>query len=247
MSAAALILGTIGVLYGAFLAFAQTDAKRLVAYTSISHLGFALLGIYTGTRLGLQGAIVILLAHGLSTGGLFIVVGVLQERFHTRRLDELGGLWSSLPRLGGITMVLALASLGLPGLANFVGEFLVLTGAFAVNRPVAVIASVGFVLSSIYSLWLIYRVFQGPERASHPGLDLNAREVAVFGVILAAIVWIGVYPQPVLQAAGSLVEFLVNPPVGVTSPSGAAGTNSAARQMEPVADNGSLEVVRDRP
>jgi NADH-quinone oxidoreductase subunit M len=160
LAPAAMILGTIGVLYGAFLAFAQVDAKRLVAYTSISHLGFALLGIYTGTRLGLQGAIVVLLAHGLSTGGLFIVVGILQERFHTRRMDELGGLWSSMPRLGGVALVLALASLGLPGLANFVGEFLVLTGAFAVSPVLAAVAAVGFVLSSIYSLWLIYRIFR---------------------------------------------------------------------------------------
>ncbi len=247
MSEPALILGTIGVLYGAFLAFAQVDAKRLVAYTSISHLGFALVGIYTGTRLGLQGAIVILLAHGLSTGGLFIVVGVLQERFHTRRLDELGGLWSSLPRLGGITMVLALASLGLPGLANFVGEFLVLTGAFAVNRPVAVVASVGFVLSSIYSLWLMYRVFQGPARESRLGVDVRAREMAVFGIIIAAIVWIGVYPQPVLEAAGPLVEFLVNPPTGIASPPGSASTDAAAQQVEPVPANGLLEAIHDRP
>jgi NADH-quinone oxidoreductase subunit M len=240
MSEAALILGTIGVLYGAFLAFAQTDAKRLVAYTSISHLGFALLGIYTGTRLGLQGAIVILLAHGLSTGGLFMAVGILQERFHTRRMDELGGLWSSLPRLGGVTMVLALASLGLPGLANFVGEFLVLTAAFAVSRPVAVIASVGFVLSSIYSLWLMYRVFQGPERESRTGLDLGAREMAVFAVIIAAIVWIGVYPQPVLKAAGPLVEFLATPPAGSVSPSGSAGVDTSALQAGPAAAYGSF-------
>ena len=202
----AMILGTVGVLYGAFLAFAQVDAKRLVAYTSISHLGFALLGIYTGTRLGLQGAIVILLAHGLSTGGLFIVVGILQERFHTRRMDELGGLWSSLPRLGGVALVLALASLGLPGLANFVGEFLVLTGAFAVSPALAAIAAVGFVLSSIYSLWLIYRVFQGPERETHPTPDLGLREMVVFGAIIAGIVWLGLYPQPVLRTTAPHVE-----------------------------------------
>jgi NADH-quinone oxidoreductase subunit M len=243
---AGMILGTIGVLYGAFLAFAQTDAKRLVAYTSISHLGFALLGIYTGTRLSLQGAIVILLAHGLSTGGLFMVVGTLQERFHTRRLDELGGLWSSVPRLGGITMVLALASLGLPGLANFVGEFLVLTGTFAVSRPVAVIASVGFVLSSVYSLWLVYRIFQGPERESRPGLDLGAREMAVFGVIIAGIVWIGVYPQPVLRTAEPTVESLVNPVTGVRDPSRSINRDLATRQMKPAVAYSSLEAMHDR-
>jgi len=245
MAGAAMTLGTIGVLYGAFLAFAQSDAKRLVAYTSISHLGFALLGIYTGTRLGLQGAIVILLAHGLSTGGLFIVVGALQERLHTRRMDELGGLWSSMPRLGGVTMVLALASLGLPGLANFVGEFLVLTGAFAVSRSLAVIASIGFILSLIYSLWLIYRVFQGPQRESRPNVDLDAREMAVFGAIIMGIVWLGVYPQPVLRAAGPAVESLVNREAGVESPPRSIETNTAAWWVGPAVVSSSLEAMHD--
>jgi NADH-quinone oxidoreductase subunit M len=207
---AALILGTIGILYGAFLAFAQIDAKRLVAYTSISHLGFALLGIYAGNRLALQGAIIVLLAHGLSTGGLFIIVGALQERLHTRRMDELGGLWSSMPRMGGVALFLAVASLGLPGLANFVGEFLVLTGTFAVNPPLAAVAAVGFVLSSIYSLWLIYRVFQGPQRQTRPTADLGRRELAIFACLIAVIVWLGIYPQPVLNAARPTVDSLTS-------------------------------------
>jgi len=205
----AMILGTAGILYGAFLAFAQQDVKRLVAYTSVSHLGFALLGIYAGTAMALQGAIVILLAHGLSTGGMFIVVGALDERFHTRRLDELGGLWATTPRLGGVALFLALALLGLPGLANFVGEFLVLTGTFAVSPTLAVLGAVGFVLSSIYSLSLIYRVFHGPARASVTVADLGAREMAVFSLIIAAIVWLGVYPQPVLDTARPQVESLL--------------------------------------
>ncbi len=245
MAGAAMALGTIGVLYGAFLAFAQPDAKRLVAYTSISHLGFALLGIYTGTRLGLQGAIVILLAHGLSTGGLFVVVGILQEHFRTRRLDEFGGLWSSMPRLGGVAMVLAMASLGLPGLANFVGEFLVLTGAFGVSPSLAVIASIGFILSLIYSLWLMYRVFQGPQRASHPGVDLGAREMAVFGAIIAGILWLGVYPQPVLRAAEPAVESLVNQEAGIGSPPRSIGIDTAARRIAPTIGNSSLEAMHD--
>jgi len=210
LAKAAMILGTIGILYGAFLAFAQVDAKRLVAYTSISHLGFALLGIYAGNRLALQGAIVVLLAHGLSTGGLFLVAGALEERFHTRRMDELSGLWSSLPRMGGVAMFLAVASLGLPGLANFVGEFLVLTGTFAVSPILAALAAVGFVLSSIYSLWLIYRLFQGPERRPKEAVDLGGREMAIFGVIIAALVWLGLYPQPVLNTSKPTVDSLVS-------------------------------------
>lgn len=204
-----MILGTAGILYGAFLAFAQLDAKRLVAYTSVSHLGFVLLGIYAGTPLALQGAIVVLLAHGLSTGGLFVVVGALDERFHTRRIDELGGLWAATPRLGGVALFLALASLGLPGLVNFVGEFLVLTGTFAVSPTLAAVAALGFLLSSVYSLWLIYRVFQGPERHLRVAPDLDTREMVMFALVIVAIVWLGVYPQPVLDTAGPHVESLL--------------------------------------
>lgn len=216
----AMVLGTAGILYGAFLAFAQQDAKRLVAYTSVSHLGFVLLGIYAGTPLALQGAIVILLAHGLSTGGLFVVVGALQERFHSRRLDELGGLWAATPHLGGVALFLALASLGLPGLANFVGEFLVLMGTFAVSPTLAAISALGFLLSSVYSLWLMYRVFQGPECHLRVAPDLGLREMVVFGFIIAGIVWLGVYPQPVLDAARPQVESLLTPTTGPASMTG---------------------------
>jgi NADH-quinone oxidoreductase subunit M len=205
-----MVLGVIGILYGAFLAFAQIDIKRLVAYTSVSHLGFALLGIYAGNRLALQGAVVVLLAHGLSTGGLFAIVGVLQGRLHTRRIDELSGLWSSMPQLGGVALFLTLASLGLPGLANFVGEFLVLTGVYMVNPILAAVGTVGFVLSSIYALWLIYRVFHGPLQQSRPTADLGTREMLVFGLLIILLLWLGLYPQPVLNAAATSVESLVS-------------------------------------
>jgi NADH-quinone oxidoreductase subunit M len=230
----AMILGVAGILYGAFLAFAQPDAKRLVAYTSVSHLGFVLLGIYAGTNLALQGAIVILLAHGLSAGGLFIVVGAVQERLHTRQLDELGGLWSSMPRLGGVALLLALASLGLPGLANFVGEFLVLTGTFAVSPTLAAIGAIGFVLSSVYSLWLIYRVFQGPQRQAVKAVDLGAREMVIFSLIIAAILWLGLYPQPVLNTARPPVESLLN---SITHVEGEPGSQPQTVSFEaPAAD-----------
>ena len=208
ISQVAMVLGVVGILYGAFQAFGQSDAKRLVAYSSVSHLGFVLLGVYAGTSLALYGAIVILLAHGLSTGGLFIVVGILQERFHTRRMDALGGLWSSMPRLGGVALFLALASLGLPGLANFVGEFLVLTGTYAVRPVWAALGALGFVLSSVYSLWLIYLVFHGPGRQeSRPG-DIDGREMLVFGGLIAAILWLGLYPQPILNVVRPQVDSL---------------------------------------
>jgi NADH-quinone oxidoreductase subunit M len=221
LAPAAMILGVVGILYGAFTAFGQSDAKRLVAYTSVSHLGFVLLGIYAGTALTMEGTVVILLAHGLSTGGLFAAVGALQERFHTRRMDELGGLWAATPRLGAVMLLFALASLGLPGLANFVGEFLVLVGTFAVNPVLAGVAALGFVLSSVYSLWLIYRVFQGPQPQSRPAADLGPREVFVFGLMIAAVIWLGLYPAPVLNTARPVVSSLISSVTPVAEPTSA--------------------------
>src|SRR6185503_5614264 len=126
----AMLLGVIGILYGAVLAFAQTDLKRLVAYTSVSHMGFVLLGVFALNEIAMQGALIQILAHGISTGALFVLVGALDERIHTRNLDNMGGLWAVVPRMGAVTMLFALASLGLPCLGNFVGEFLVLFGAY---------------------------------------------------------------------------------------------------------------------
>lgn len=224
----AMILGVVGILYAAFQAFGQSDTKRLIAYSSISHMGFVLLGIYAGTRLTLQGTVIILLAHGLSSGGLFIAAGILQQRLQTRRMDALGGLWQSMPRLGGVTLVLALASLGLPGLANFVGEFLVLVGTYAVSPSLAAVGALGLVFSSIYSLWLVSQVFQGPARQQDMGPDLGGREGLVLGVIVAGILGLGVYPQPVMNAVRPQVDSLVN------SLTNAKGTAVGQEVPEPV-------------
>jgi NADH-quinone oxidoreductase subunit M len=202
----AMVLGVIGILYGAVLAFAQRDAKRLVAYTSISHLGFVLLGVFAGNLLSLQGAVIIILAHGLSTGGLFILVGILQERLHTRDMSKMGGLWASVPRMGGVGLFLALASLGLPGLGNFVGEFLVLAGTWRVSPVLTSIAAVGFVLSAIYSLWFIQKVFHGPQEQVRQIADLGLREMAVMCVIMAGLLWLGLFPQPILDSARSTLN-----------------------------------------
>ncbi|MGA2070171.1 MAG: NADH-quinone oxidoreductase subunit M [Sedimentisphaerales bacterium] len=198
---AAMILAVVGIVYGAVLAFAQRDIKRLVAYTSISHLGFVLLGIFAGNMFALQGAVIIILAHGLSTGGLFILAGAIQERIHTRDMDKMGGLWATVPRMGGVAMFLALASLGLPGLGNFVGEFLVLLGAWQVSPALTVIASTGFIFSAIYSLWLIQKIFHGPAKQDMQIPDLGIREMAVMCLIMAGIILLGVYPQPMLDSA----------------------------------------------
>ena len=199
----AMILAVIGILYGALLAFAQTDLKRLVAYTSISHMGFVLLGIFAGNELALQGALLQILCHGLSTGALFILVGALQERTGTRDLNRLAGLWAAAPRMGGVAMFLALASLGLPGLGNFIGEFLVLLGTYQYNVPLAVLASLGLIVATVYSLWIIQRAFHGPNREGWKLADLGPREMAVMGVLMAALVWLGIYPSPVFKMAGS--------------------------------------------
>jgi NADH-quinone oxidoreductase subunit M len=202
----AMVLGVVGILYGAVLAFAQTDLKRLVAYTSVSHLGFVLLGIFAGNGLALQGAVMQMICHGISTGALFILVGALQERIHTRDLTRMGGLWAAVPRMGGVAMVFTLASLGLPGLGNFVAEFLVLVGAYQVTLVLTVVAAVGLVAATVYALSLIQRAFHGPGAGGWRLPDLTVRDMAIMTALIAAIVWLGIYPQPVLDTAGATLQ-----------------------------------------
>jgi NADH-quinone oxidoreductase subunit M len=193
-------IGVAGILYAAVLAFAQHDLKRLIAYTSISHMGFVLLAVFAGNALALQGAVIIILSHGLSTGSLFFMAGALQDRLHTRDMNRMGGLWSVVPRMGGFGLFFALASLGLPGLGNFVGELLVLLGTFAVSPPAAFLATLGFIAAMVYSLWMVQRVFAGPYGGAGGLADLDAREFAVFGAQALALLFLGLYPQPVLDS-----------------------------------------------
>jgi NADH-quinone oxidoreductase subunit M len=197
-----MVLGVIGILYGALLASAQTDLKRLVAYTSVSHLGFVLVGIFSGNRLGLQGAWVMMLAHGLSTGALFMLVGALQQRMHTRDLDRMGGLWATTPRLGGAMLLFVMASMGLPGLGDFIGEYLTLQGAWSANRAVAIAAAAGVVASTTYGLRMLQGVLQGGNVHGWKLPDLTAREWLMSGTMAAALLWLGLNPQPVLNASG---------------------------------------------
>lgn len=193
----ALGLGVVGILYGAVVALGQSDLKRLVAYTSIAHLGFVLLGVYAWNELALQGALMQMLCHGISTGALFMLVGALQERIHTRDTGQMGGLWAVVPRMGGVAMLFALASLGLPGLGNFVGEFLVLLGVYRVSPAAAILGTVGLVFATVYSLALIQRAFHGPALKTWKIPDLSLREITILGAMIVIIVWLGVYPQPV--------------------------------------------------
>lgn len=198
---AAMLLGVAGILYGAKLAYAQTDLKRLVAYTSVSHMGFVMLGVFAMNQLAFQGVIMQIICHGVSTGALFILVGALQERIHTRDMNRMGGLWGTVPRMGGVAMLFALASLGLPGLGNFIAEFLVLVGTYQASILFTVLAALGLIASTIYSLRIIQRVFHGGQEEEWTITDFNAREMLVMGLMIAVIVWLGLYPQPVLNTS----------------------------------------------
>jgi NADH-quinone oxidoreductase subunit M len=194
------ILALIGIVYGGAVALMQTDLKRLIAYSSVSHLGFVVLGIFAFTRYGMSGSVLQMVNHGLSTGALFLLVGMLYERLHTRSLDEMGGMATVTPRLAGMFLFASLSSLGLPGLNNFVGEFLVILGSFASNPVYGSIAATGVVLAAIYLLTAYQRMAQGPvsERsANHP--DVSVREYALIVPVLVAILVLGVYPKLVLD------------------------------------------------
>lgn len=206
----AMLLGAIGILYGAFLAFAQTDLKRLIAYTSVSHMGFVLLGIFAFNEIAMQGVIMQILTHGISTGALFIIAGMLKERLHTRDINQMGGLWTAMPFMGGATMVFTMASLGLPMLGNFIAEFLILIGAFSVNVALTVLATLGLIFSACYSLRMMQKVFLGPPAVTAPLKDLNVREWMMMSALTIGIVALGLFPQPVIDMVKGVVKRLVD-------------------------------------
>jgi NADH-quinone oxidoreductase subunit M len=203
-----MVLGTAGILYGALLAFAQTDLKRLVAYTSVSHMGFVLLGTAAWNEIALQGVVIQLISHGISTGALFVLAGSLQERTNTRDMQQMGGLWSEAPRFGGVTLFFALASLGLPGLGNFVGEFLVLFGAFKVNGSMTATAAMGLIFATAYALWMVRKVFYGPNTRGWKVRDLSLREMTAMGLMIAALLGIGIHPGVCTKTAGTSLQAL---------------------------------------
>ena len=201
----AMWLGVGGIFYGAIQAFSQTDIKRMVAYTSISHMGYVLIGIYAGSTLALQGAIMLMIAHGLSAAALFVLCGQVYERLHSREFSVMGGLWSRLPWIPPLALFFAAASLGLPGTANFVGEFLVLAGSWSADRVVVIIAAAGLVLASVYSLAMIHRSMFGPARSDEPIAGANTRELLMLMSLVASLLWFGLYPQPVIDLAAGPV------------------------------------------
>jgi len=194
-------LGVIGILYGAKLAFAQTDLKRLIAYTSVSHMGFVILGIFSFNELAYQGVVMQMIAHGISTGALFIMAGQLSERIHTRDITKMGGLWENTPFMGTIGLIFSMASLGLPGLGNFIAELLILIGAFKANIWMACLASAGLIAATLYSLRIMQKVFFGKETTDWKMNDLNLREKIVSVSLVIIIFCLGLFPQPVFNIA----------------------------------------------
>ncbi len=202
------VLGVIGIIYGALVAMVQPDLKKLVAYSSVSHLGFVMLGLAVLNTPGVEGSVIQMVNHGLSTGALFIIVGMIYERRHTRQIADFGGIAKSMPVFAAFFMIVTLSSIGLPGLNGFVGEFLILLGAFKKNILLAVLASSGVILAAVYMLWMFMRAMFGPlDKEENKSLkDLNLREIATLVPIVVLIVWIGVYPQPFLRKMDRSVE-----------------------------------------
>ncbi|KAA0235674.1 MAG: NADH-quinone oxidoreductase subunit M [Acidimicrobiales bacterium] len=205
-----LTLGVVGIIYGAVVATMQRDLKRLVAYSSVAHLGFIVIGIFALNAQGLEGGVLQMVNHGLSTGALFILVGFIYERRHTREISELGGLQKSAPILAGVFTVVMLSSIGVPGLNGFVGEFLSLLGAFRGARWWGAVATLGVVLAAVYLLWAYQRVFHGSPEGENARLrDLSLREGLIMVPLVGLIVFIGVYPRPVLARIEPSVDALV--------------------------------------
>jgi NADH-quinone oxidoreductase subunit M len=204
------VLGLIGVIYGALVAMVQPDLKKLVAYSSVSHMGLIVVGIFAFTTQGLEGSTIQMLNHGLSTGALFLLVGMIYERRHTRAISEFGGLAHASPALAGVFLVVTLSSIGLPGLNGFVGEVLVLVGTFAQNRIYAAVAALGMILGAVYMLWMYQRVFLGkatsPENAKMP--DMNLREWIILLPIVSMMFWMGVYSNPFLRRMDASIQLI---------------------------------------
>jgi NADH-quinone oxidoreductase subunit M len=195
------VLAVIGVIYGALVAMVQPDIKKLVAYSSVSHLGFVMLGIWGVTVISVQGALMVMISHGISTGALFLLIGMIYERRHTRMIADYGGIARVVPLFSLILTVVALSSIGLPGLNGFVGEFLVLLGSFRAYPWATGIATTGVIFAAAYLLWALQRmIFNRLDNPENERLtDLTPRELAVLVPLIVGIVWLGLFPGPVLR------------------------------------------------
>src|SRR3990172_2834776 len=219
------VLAVIGILYGAWVSMVQPDLKKLIAYSSVSHLGFVMLGLFALNAQGVVGGIIQMVNHGLSTGALFLLVGMIYERRHSRLIADFGGLWAIVPVFSAVFLFVTLSSIGLPGLNGFVGEFLILVGAFQVNRLLTVLATSGIIFASVYMLWMYQRVFFGAVRHDENRrlTDLGARELVTLAPIVLLILWIGVYPKPFTDVTESAVAELITVVKAKAGPTVGAG------------------------
>jgi NADH-quinone oxidoreductase subunit M len=206
-----LTLALIGIIYGAWVCIVQKDLKRLIAFSSVSHLGFVMMGIFAFNAIAMEGAILQMINHGLSTGALFLIVGMIYERRHTRMIEEFGGLSKVMPAFATVFLIVTLSSIGLPGLNGFVGEFLILVGTFMKYKIFAILGASGVIFAAVYMLWMFQRVMYGEvTNPKNQGLkDLSKREWAVLLPILLFIIWIGVYPTPFLRTTSASVHNLL--------------------------------------
>jgi NADH-quinone oxidoreductase subunit M len=261
VSAVVVTLAVLGIVYGALVSMVQPDFKKLIAYSSVSHLGFVMLGIWALTAQSVQGAVMVMINHGISTGALFFLVGMAYERRHSRMIDDFGGIARVVPAFAAVLTVVSLSSIGLPGTNGFVGEFLVLVGSFRTLPVAAAIATTGVIFAACYLLWALLRLLYGPiSRPENAKLtDLTPREWVVLAPLLVMIVWIGIAPEPILRrterSAENFIEAVRRVPVpGVATavggdhasgvaravgggrPSGAALTGASQRRDRPAPD-----------
>ncbi|MBM4126466.1 MAG: NADH-quinone oxidoreductase subunit M [Nitrospira sp.] len=216
------VLSIVAIVYGAYMALAQADLKKLIAYSSVSHMGFVTLGLFMFNIQGIEGAVMQMVNHGITTGGLFLCVGMIYERTHSRQIADNVGLTKPMPRYATCLVIFALSSLGLPGTNSFVGEFMVLAGTFLVNKPAAALASLGIILAAAYMLWMVQRVAFGvPSHALLPKLhDVSPREMAILAPLVVLVFWIGLFPNPLLTRMHASVEKVITrttPPTPATA------------------------------
>jgi NADH-quinone oxidoreductase subunit M len=218
-----LMLSVVGIVYGALVAMIQKDLKKLIAYSSVSHMGFVTLGIFAFNTQGMEGGILQMLNHGVTTGALFLCVGLIYERTHTRMIADFGGLTKKLPIYATLFMIFTLSSLGLPGMNGFVGEFLILLGAFTSQRIYAVIGTTGIILGAAYMLWMYQRVmFMELKPRNETLIDLDWREAFTLLPLAALVFWIGIFPNPMLDVMHETVRHLLEQ-VGAQAPQMASG------------------------
>ena len=224
-------LAVIGIIYGALVSMVQEDLKKLVAYSSVSHLGFVMLGIFAFNHYGLQGALIQNINHGISTGALFLMVGMVYDRRHTRLISEFGGLSKQMPKYAICFMIVALSSIGLPGMNGFVGEFLILLGMFQIDAMLAAFACTGVIFAAVYILWMFQRVmFLQLNNPKNQNLeDMTLREKIVIAPLIILIFWIGLYPSPFMKTFDASVGHLITQ---VNGNSGKTHTNHGTLEQE---------------